>query len=346
MGLLRYDGMLRALVVLWLSAPAALPDQQANIREWAATRGFRPIPPAAVQRVRYDASIAHELERLLEEARTVTPGAASALERIERLLTAHPELPQAAWLRAEGYALEAQYRLRDGNVDSRARSEDLAVAARRLEGARAPSFGASEKSPVARTGAGTAGLTLVGLRPSDQLFVDGVAMAEGAFVELGEHHVQVLRAGVLIWAGWLDPGSPPRLLVEDPTVPCSDLDLLGIEARPDAPEPLPGVTCPSWAVARPGSGGGVDIALCEGSHCASWEQRGGRNTALTLASANPSSTVDDADESLPSWLGWSALATAAAVATGLILWQTGAFDTPAPATEFVFTGPTAGALPF
>lgn len=343
MGLLRYDGMLRALVVLWLSAPAALPGQQASIGEWAAARGFRPVPPPAVKRVRYDANIAHELERLLEEARTATPAAASAFERIERLLMAHPELPQAAWLRAERFALEAQHRLRDGNVGSGAASEDLAVSARKLEGARAPSFGASAQPPVVPSEAGTRGLSLLNLRPSDQVLVDGVAIAEGAIIEPGEHHVQVSRAGTLIWAGWVDPGSPPQLRIEDPSVPCSDLDLLGTEARPDAPAPPPGVACPSWAVARPSSGPGIDIALCDGSHCAAWEHSGAQNAALTLA---PADTVGDAGQSLPSWVGWSALATGAAVATGLILWQTGAFDGSPPATEFVFTGPTAAAIQF
>jgi hypothetical protein len=347
MGLLRYDGMLRALVVLWLSAPAALPGQQASIGEWASTRGFRPIPPAVVKLARYDASVAHELERSLEEARTATPGAASAFERIDRLLAAHPELPQAAWLRAERYALEAQYRLRDGNVDSGARSEDLAVSARALEGARAPSFGAaSAKARLSPNGGESGGLSLVNLRSSDQVIIDGVATTQGAFIDPGEHHVQVLRASALIWAGWVQLGSPPQLHILDPTLPCSDLDLLGVEARPDAPGPPPGVACPTWAVARPGSGGSVDLAFCQGSHCAAWEHVGGRNAPLTLAPANRSHTVGDVGESLPAWVGWSALATGAAVATGLILWQTGAFDTPAPATEFVFTGPTAGALQF
>ena len=339
--------MLRALVVLWLSAPAALPGQRASIGEWAATRGFRPIPPPTVERVSYDASIAQELERLLEEARTATPGAARAFERVERLLTAHPELPQAAWLRAERYALEAQSRLRDGNVDSGARSEDLAVSARKLEGARAPSFGAAATAlPLTPSGTGTQGLSLASLRPSDQAFVDGVPAAEGAFVEPGEHHVQVLRAGVLVWAGWIDPGSPPQLRFLDPSVPCSDLDLLGIEARPDAPKTPAGIACPSWAVARPSSGGGIDITLCQGSHCSAWEHLGGQNAALPLVPSSPSHAVRDVDESLPAWIGWGALATGAAVATGLILWQAGAFDTPKPATEFVFTGPTAAAIQF
>jgi hypothetical protein len=343
MGLLGYDDMLRALVVLWLSAPAALPGQQASIGEWAARRGFQPVPPPAVIRLRYDTNIAHELERLLEEARTATPGAASAFERIDRLLQAHPELPQAAWLRAERYALEAQHRLRDGNVGPGASSEDLAVSARKLEGARAASFGASAQPPVSPTESGTRGLSLMNLRPSDQVFIDGVETAEGTFIEPGEHHVQVSRSGALIWAGWVDPGSPPLLRIEDPSMACSDLDLLGVEARPDAPQPPPGIVCPSWAVARLGSNDGVDIALCHGSHCAPWERSGARNAALTLA---PADAVGDAGESLPAWVGWSALATGAAVATGLILWQTGAFDRSPPATEFVFTGPTAAAVHF
>jgi hypothetical protein len=43
---------------------------------------------------------------------------------------------------------------------------------------------------------------------------------------------------------------------------------------------------------------------------------------------------------------WSAIGLGAAAGTALLLWRTGAFENRTPATEFVFTGPSAAALRF
>jgi hypothetical protein len=48
----------------------------------------------------------------------------------------------------------------------------------------------------------------------------------------------------------------------------------------------------------------------------------------------------------PTWLTWSLLGAGAVAATGIVLWQTGAFEQPAPSTEFVFSGPDAAAYHF
>src|SRR5690606_12727429 len=114
-------------------------------------------------------------EALLEEARAATaaPGTPSALERAEALLLEHPELPQAAWLLAERFAIEAQ--LPGGAGDAAAaRRRELALRAQELEGARAQPAGAAPLPAAAPVSALTAP---AGARPNDRVFVDGVARA-------------------------------------------------------------------------------------------------------------------------------------------------------------------------
>ena len=56
--------------------------------------------------------------------------------------------------------------------------------------------------------------------------------------------------------------------------------------------------------------------------------------------------LPDREWPLPAWLTWGALGLGAVASTALVLWQAGAFDRPAPATEFVFTGPSAASVRF
>ncbi|HTV18265.1 MAG TPA: hypothetical protein VMG12_06330, partial [Polyangiaceae bacterium] len=100
--------MLGVLVVLWLGTEPELAERRADVAAWASTRHWRaePLRPATVND---DAALVDQIEALLEEARAAAPapGTPPALERAEALLLEHPELPQAAWLLAERFAIEA-----------------------------------------------------------------------------------------------------------------------------------------------------------------------------------------------------------------------------------------------
>lgn len=332
--------MLPPLVVLWLAAPAAQPEYRGEIAEWAAERGFRPVAPAVSAAVAYDATAALQIETLLEDAKTKAPGSAAVFEELDRLLAQHPELPQAAWLMAERYALEAQQRAGEAAPDGNA-AEELTLRSSELEGARATAVG-SEASPEPSAAATHQPLQLIGMRPRDEVSIDGRPLSPGRQLAPGRHHVQLWRARTRVWAGWVDVGSPARVPIPDPTPACNELDLLGTELMASAPTPAPGVRCNSWAVASPDDSGGLRLSLCQGSRCSAWEVQG--HGAPTRSGPPPTSAAEH--EGLPAWVTWGALGAGVVAGTALVLWRTGAFAPASDSTEFVFTGPTAAALRF
>src|SRR5687768_10613010 len=135
--------MFGAMVVLWLGSDAQLAERRAEIDAWAQARQLHPelLRPGAES---YDAALTDEVESLLEEARTLpaAPGTPDALQRAETLLLEHPELPQAAWLLAERYAIEA-HALAGSDEATAARRAELGGRALELEGVRAVAAGAT-----------------------------------------------------------------------------------------------------------------------------------------------------------------------------------------------------------
>jgi len=330
--------MLPPLVVFWLAAPTGAADPHGEIERWAADHGYRPVPALQVAAAGYDEAVVHEIEALLEEARSLAPGSSGNFERLDQLLAAHPELPQAAWWAAERYALEGQQAAREGGRDSAAQ-RDLAARGSALEGPRSPVAGGD--STAREDSLPYLPLQLIDLRPRDELLLDGQRAGAGTRVVPGRHHAQLFRAQRQVWSGWVELGSPPVLHVADPSPACSELDLWGTEPGAQGPAPAPGVRCGAWGVANLRGGSELELALCQGSRCSAWERRSlllGAGSAPAEAAAPPAP--------LPAWVTWGAIGLGAAASTALVLWQTGVFDRPAPATQFVFTGPTAAAFRF
>lgn len=329
--------MLEAIVVLWLGSEAQLGERRADISAWAHARQLHaePLRPTAAS---YDAGLVDEIEALLEEARTLSaaPGMPDALQRAEALLLEHPELPQAAWLLAERYAIEAHALAADDAATAPRRAE-LGRRALELEGVRAVAAGAAPLAARAVTEAHI--VAPRGGRPQDRVFIDAVALeATGAPVPLasGRHHARLTRGSLPVWSGWitLEPGHTEPL--PDPSPPCSALDLADVEAGSTGPVPAPGVLCARWAVARPSLVGGVELAECSGSRCEAWHHAG----AAPRDAAAPGAVALE-HGGWPGWATWSLIGAGALVATGVVLWQVGAFERDAPGTEFVFTGPSA-----
>jgi hypothetical protein len=324
--------MLPALVVLWLAAPEAQPRQRAAIAVWAKSQGFEAVAPAASGAPVYPERAAEEAERLLEEARETGPGGRRAFERLDTLLAAHPELPQAGWLLAERYALEAQTLQREPGA---APHPELARLREAIEGPRAPVFGAT--SPAGAEDS-RAPLTLTPPRPGDEVVLDGVPVQDGELVASGRHLAQVFRGETRIFARWVDLESPPRLTFADTTPACVQADLSGTRAGASGPRAAPGVSCANWAVALPDASGALLVSLCRGSSCAAWQSRsepGAERAATDQASSG--------ERPWPTWVTWSAIGVGVAASAALVLWRTGAFDREPAATQFVFTGPAAAA---
>jgi hypothetical protein len=267
---------------------------------------------------------------------------ALALEQLaqaETLIYEHPELPQAGFLLAEAAAQQAPIFEHTGQARL-AQIQRLRAAT--LEGERVRPYAAatevhSTPSDARAPAAGSRDVTVTGLAAGDTLVWDGSPIAARRLtVPIGEHHVQVLRDTALIWAGFLlVHGADTEVRVPvAPPAPCSRRDLSGAGVQHDRVTGAEGVRCPLWALARPAAGKGVDVALCRRSECGSlmnWQEGFGEPLVKPLHEAHP--------WRLPSWTGYVAAGVGAAAATGLILWQSGAFDDPAEQPRsFTFGG--------
>ena len=268
----------------------------------------------------YSRDIVSEVERLLERARTETTAlaeeqAAQALDEAERLLRAHPELPQAAWLMAERHQLAAL--LAEGTRAGGA--GQLRQRAAVLEPERAAAFGQDPDS-VALPPSGEFQLELRGVGAHDTVEWDGAELTFPARVEAGEHHLRVIRSGALAWAGWVSVApATPVLQVEAPSpVACSLTELGATQSGRERPLPAAGVDCPAWAALR-FERGRFEFALCRRSECGPWRvesdpvapARGPRAAGAT---------------GFPLWASVALAGAGAALLTSVTLWQTGAFD--------------------
>lgn len=335
------------LAMLWLSAQPPSAPERATLDAWARASDLALVEPqAAAPSARYDARVAARAEQGLEHARkaisTLDPGAQALLDELAELLLDHPELPQAAWLEAERQWLLADLLQRTARDTER--SAAVRDAAHALEGIRADTFDAAPTGGLGTRASESPPLPELALRRGDELYVDGRPARSDEHFAAGRHQLQVYRAGELILAEWTELAVERGRIALAPAAPCSRADLIGTEGGAGAPVPEGGVACARWVVARAATGGGVQVARCEGARCDRW-------FLLGVGAPAFASGAHDAERDSGAWLGspwvaWGAAFTGVALVTSLVLWQTGAFDAHERAPEFVFTGPSAAALNF
>lgn len=278
-----------------------------------------------------DAELVDALEGELEQARTALSAleeasASARLHKVESQLFAHPHLPQASFLMAECLALQAQA--------ARASSPELAanLEARRLalEGPRALAFGEASGAPGS---AASVTLDVQGLGAADELELDGVrwpANATRVTVAPGLHHARVWRGARLIFAVFSQVSAEQTALaLEVPRlVPCSADDLGSVSRVPGATsnEPAPpGVSCAQWARVRE-DGDGIAVSLCERGQCGAF-QHWQRKPPAPFAPIGQSALGRGA---FPTWAGFVLAGGAAVLASGVVLWQSGAFERGRP----------------
>lgn len=283
----------------------------------------------------YDPALVERIEAGLDEARTLgssldEEGALGLLDRVERELLSHPELPQAAFLLAEHHRVAASVRAR--SPDGSAAAEALERAATVLEGTRAASFGEPARNATADEA--RVRVRVRGLDARDRLELDGVAGPHERELAEGRHHVRVLRGDALAYAAFVELSGDSRDVVPGvpPLLPCSVDDLRGVSGeRGFAPVAPSGIACRRWAVVRR-SPRGLELAECTFDRCRSFSPL--RAAPVSQRTAAPASAF-------PTW-ATIALAGLGAVGTSsLILWGAGVFDRPepAPVTRFVYEGP-------
>ena len=269
-----------------------------------------------------DVAAVDAIEAELEQARTALSAleeasAIARLTRVESQLLAHPHLPQAAFLMGECLALQAQAAQEQSPVRA------LALQARRsaLEGPRAAAFGAAATVAVVPE---AQPITIGGLDVEDELELDAVAVADRRQLRLapGLHHARVWRHDRLVFATFFELAAAQTALelAVPSVVACGAEDLA--HAATVAP-PTESIACARWAKVRV-EPRGIGVALCEHRRCSDfvhWERR-----------AEPRFTPIRVERSagLPTWAGVTIAGTAALLATGLVLWQSGAFSEGRP----------------
>jgi hypothetical protein len=297
--------------------------------------------PESLPKYPPSAPVVAHVEELLDAARLALARldeaeAREALRGAERLLLQHPQLPQAAWLRAEQLTILAELgESADGGAPD---ALDLRRRARALEGPRAQPFQDRDRPPNAGTQITTESDTtlsvgVTGFDARDALEWDGVRVTPPFETAPGQHQVRVLRRGWLVWAAWIsvDARAASASLAAPAIAPCSSDDLAGTTLGANAPKPAAGTLCPRWAAARRHQGE-LELALCRHSEC-------GRFHRLPAESrAAPARPAQREPQPFPTWATVAIASAGAALATSVVLWQTGAFDSPPERERWVYRG--------
>jgi hypothetical protein len=320
------------VVFLWISAATAIPSHAlSDLNDLGAARGVtflqvsggRPLGLPA-----NDPALVDQLEAELEQARTALSTLEEAdgdarLHKVEADLIAHPHLPQASFLMAECLALRAQA-ARNANAVQAAVLDAGRLA---LEGPRAAAFGeafATLPAPASIT------LDIKGLGALDELELDGTRLAAGVkrvTLVPGLHHARIWRADRLVFATFSQLSSEQTAYALDvpPVVPCSAEDLERVpRVSAGARDALPaGIACEHWARVRE-TGPGIAVSMCEHSRCGPFLEWQRRTTA-------PFTPIAVERRRFPAWAGFAIAGASVLVASGVVLWQAGAFERGRPA---------------
>jgi len=348
--------------VLWLDDGQARDDAVRALSEWARARGvtLQSIDDGAAAArppVKTDLTIADRVEKELDRAREAIGSndadtAERALARAETTLREHPELPQAAWLRAEA---ERTWSVRFTRIEPRdeTRARIAWENAEALDGGRVPgigepTFGGKPPAPSPKVKASFV-LGSSAARARDAVVrLDGRILTPAgpdgmtfeADVAPAEHQVLVTTAdgSRVLFAAWIAPsagGSKIRMGLADGGA-CTREALNGVHR--DASDPThvvvpAGVSCSSYLAVAPGEKkGSIFVARCEGEACGpllEWRvERYG-------AGGPPQTTTKS---SWPTWATWTLLGIGAATATSVALIATGVFDQRPVEPRFVVGG--------
>lgn len=333
--------------VVWLEEGETRADAVRALDEWARARGVRLVAPAAGARTTPDPDIAERVERELDHA-SVAIGAADAesadraLGAADELLRAHPELPQAAWLRAEVHrAWAARFLRLEPRDDARARAAwDSAEALDhgRVAGVGETAFARPAHVPTTLIISG--GGDLVSLRFDGQALEPVARDAQGAVFRVdaapAEHQVVVLSGTTVLFATWLATGTDPVRVALGDAVTCRRDAFAEVHRDGDAIAAT-GVGCPSWIAARAGEKpGSVWVARCEASTCGpliEW-----RVEQWQRADANENKAALKPRSRWPAWATWTLVGVGVVAAASVAVIASGALESRPVVPRFVVGG--------
>ncbi len=279
-------------------------SEERALSAWAKKVGLVLGAPKATgtRELTVDFRLGGQIDAGLKEARESMQtqdreGTDAALERTRLLIEAHPELPQAAFLRAE------YERLRATRLHRIAPISDLEAAkawlrARSLDGGRMRALGedVDELAPAMVRTTFTWSKSTGDRAAEATIFLDGRLVDAGSReLPAGPHHLRILERGVLRIARWLEITDAAQVTLEMPPPAACGRDDFGDDA------PHPAVTCPRWLAVRR-TERGMSVARCAGPRCGS---------AVEVESERHREAL------LPGWIGWALVGVAGAAAAGL-----------------------------
>lgn len=334
--------------VVWLSDAEA--DASRALAEWGRARGVRLVAveeSAAATGLKVDPAIGERAEKEIERAREAISAldadtAERALARADAFLRDHPELPQAAWLRAE---VERAWAARFARVEPRddARAAEHWKNAYALDGGRVAGVGEIDLGPRKRV---PASIVVGGARGRPVVVrLDGMDLGAGTAndarvtyateVAPAEHQLVAYADGEPVFASWVTiaAGAPP-IEIELATGGICTRAAFRSVTREDMRINAGGVSCPRWVAAAPAERAGtVLVARCERDSCGpllEWRVErwgdGGPPQALGKRSV------------WPGWATWTIVGVGAATATAITLVATGVFESRPVEQRFVSGG--------
>jgi hypothetical protein len=320
--------------VVWL-APRPSAEATRALETWGRAHGVVLRPPLADRApvIGVDPSPVAAIEAGLDDARRAiaaldAEAAGSALAVVEATLTAHPELPQAAWLRAEAFrAWSARWARIEPKDEGKAAAAWQRAAA--LDGDRAPGVGETAYAPPPDV---DATLVIAGAMPGEtiEVYVDGARAAAGPIRRAeGEHQIVAMHERGVAFAAWVTiaPGATVTVALPPPPL-CSSDDLQASRRA------IRLTQCPRWVAATPRVDGAV-LAMCSGDRC----EAGETVTVVRSGAARPPNRRGEGDvKRWPVWITWTAVGVGAVALTGVVLWAAGAFEGPDRSTRFVSGG--------
>lgn len=334
--------------VVWLDEGQGREDASRALDEWARARGIRlGALEEAAPSIRLDPTIGEQAERELERAReaigaTDADAAERALARVDSLLRDHPELPQAAWLRAEvERTWSARWLRLEPRDETRARTAWQGAEA--LDGGRVPGIGETSSPPrppvdatIILSGDPDPHLSLrLDGSPLLPVETDAHHIVYRVDIAPAEHHVVAVSEGRIVFASWVAiAGARPTARLRVTESACARNRFTAVWHKGDRVRAI-GVACPRWIAAVPGNKrGSVFVARCEGDSCApllEWRIE-------RFPTYGPPQVHDRLTRGWPSWATWALVGIGTAAATTTALIAAGVFEARTIEPRFVVGG--------
>ena len=336
-------------VVVWLDGGTGSEDAARALSEWARARGVTLAPlddgataPALAIDLAIGERVEKELERALESIAALdADGADRALARAEAVLRDHPELPNAAWLRAE---VERTWARRFTRIEPRdeTRAQAAWENAYALDNGRVAGVGETDHGPRKRAATtivvrGARNVKLTVRLDGNELAGTSDASGTVTFpieVPPAEHQLVALADGQIVFASWvaIAPSAPIDIAISE-SGSCGRATFASV-TRSENVVQAAGVTCPSWIAAVPSERPGtVLVARCARETCGpllEWRVE-------RYGPAGPPQMLGTTAR-WPSWATWTLLGIGAATATSVALVASGVFESRPIEPRFVGGG--------